>query len=105
MHLGQRYDSAATIGRTAVTVDLAVALDGSPGSRVPHAWVDGVSTLDLVGSTFCVFAAAPVTGLDVPVHMVDGWSYGTLLVRPDGFVAWRGEEGLAEALRRCTSGA
>ncbi|MEU4225837.1 hypothetical protein AB0F17_16205 [Nonomuraea sp. NPDC026600] len=31
-------------------------------------------------------------------------SRGTLLVRPDGFVAWRGEEGLAEALRRCTSG-
>lgn len=103
VHLGYRY--GATIGELPSTEDVALTLDGSPGSRLPHVWVGDRSTLDLVGSTFCVFAAAPVTGLDVPVHVVDGWSYGTLLVRPDGFVAWRGEEGLAEALRRCTSGA
>jgi hypothetical protein len=24
---------------------------------------------------------------DVPVHLVDGWAYGTVLVRPDGFVS------------------
>ncbi|WP_153264414.1 aromatic-ring hydroxylase C-terminal domain-containing protein [Nonomuraea phyllanthi] len=34
----------------------------------------------------------------MPVHVIEGRPYGTLLVRPDGFVAWRGEEGLAEAL-------
>ncbi|MBT2226662.1 FAD-dependent oxidoreductase [Nonomuraea sp. NEAU-A123] len=103
VHLGYRY--GATIDELPSTEDVTLTLDGSPGSRLPHVWVGERSTLDLVGSTFCVFAAEPVTGLDVPVHVVDGWPYGTLLVRPDGFVAWRGEEGLAEALRRCTSGA
>jgi 2-polyprenyl-6-methoxyphenol hydroxylase-like FAD-dependent oxidoreductase len=103
VHLGYRY--GATIDELPSTEDVALALDGSPGSRLPHVWVGERSTLDLVGSAFCVFAAEPVTGIDVPVHVVDGWPYGTLLVRPDGFVAWRGEEGLAEALRRCTSGA
>ncbi|MEV0349076.1 FAD-dependent monooxygenase [Nonomuraea sp. NPDC050680] len=103
VHLGYRY--GASVDELPSTEDVALTLDGSPGSRLPHVWVGERSTLDLVGSAFCVFAAEPVTGIDVPVHVVDGWPYGTLLVRPDGFVAWRGEEGLAEALRRCTSGA
>jgi hypothetical protein len=51
-------------------------------------WVaDGVSTLDLVGSQWCVFTADPGVEADVPVHLVDGWPYGTVLVRPDGFVS------------------
>ncbi|MEU7746708.1 FAD-dependent monooxygenase [Nonomuraea sp. NPDC049158] len=102
VHMGYRYGGAELPSTEDVTLDL----DGSPGSRLPHMWVaDGVSTLDLVGSQWCVLTADPGVAADVPVHVVDGWPYGTLLVRPDGFVAWRGEEGLAEALRRCTSGA
>jgi len=53
VHPGQRYDSAAVVDprpELPSTVDLAAALNGSPGSRVPHAWIDGVSTLDLVAS-------------------------------------------------------
>jgi 2-polyprenyl-6-methoxyphenol hydroxylase-like FAD-dependent oxidoreductase len=102
VHLGQRYDSAAVVGpRPALpsTVDLAVVLDGAPGSRVPHAWIDGVSTLDLVASRWTLLVgaegepwltAAAVTGL--PAHRVAvPWlpAEGALLVRPDGIVAMR----------------
>jgi hypothetical protein len=57
-----------------------------------------------------VFTATPVAGdLGVPVHVIADWPYGTLLVRPDGFVAWRGEDGppesAREAVRRCNAGA
>ncbi|MCD9877054.1 hypothetical protein LJ657_26150 [Streptomyces sp. NR30] len=79
------------------TVDLAVALDGSPGSRVPHAWADGVSTLDMVASRLTLLvgpagdrwlAAAADVGL--PAHRVCApWlsDAGALLVRPDAVVA------------------
>lgn len=102
VHLGQRYDSAAVIDprpELPSTVDLAVALDGSPGSRVPHAWVDGVSTLDLVASRWTVLvgvagdrwlAAAADVGL--PAHRVSApWlsDDGAVLVRPDAIVAMR----------------
>ena len=102
VHLGQRYDSAAVVDprpELPSTVDLAVALDGSPGSRVPHAWVDGVSTLDLVASRWTLLVdtagerwltAAAEVGL--PAHRVAvPWlpADGALLVRPDGIVAMR----------------
>ncbi|MEU1994203.1 FAD-dependent monooxygenase [Nocardia gamkensis] len=84
VHLGYRYGGAELPS----TEDVALDLDGSPGSRLPHMWVaDGVSTLDLVGSQWCVFTADPGVEADVPVHLVDGWPYGTVLVRPDGFVS------------------
>ncbi|MEW2179198.1 FAD-dependent monooxygenase [Streptomyces sp. NPDC005406] len=100
VHLGQRYHSAAVIGprpELPSTVDLV--LDGSPGSRVPHAWVDGVSTLDLVASRWTLLvgvaggtwlAAGAETGL--PAHRVAApWlpDEGALLVRPDAIVAMR----------------
>ncbi|MEV6426235.1 FAD-dependent monooxygenase [Nocardia sp. NPDC051463] len=84
VHMGYRYGGAELPS----TEDVALALDGSPGSRLPHMWVtDGVSTLDLVGSQWCVLTADPGVEADVPVHVVDGWPYGTVLVRPDGFVS------------------
>lgn len=103
VHLGYRYGSA--VEDLPSTEDVSLCLDGSPGSRVPHLWVGDRSTLDLVDGGFCVYAERPVPGLDVPVHVIDGWPYGTLPVRPDGFVAWRGEDGLADALRTYISGA
>jgi putative polyketide hydroxylase len=102
VHLGQRYDSAAVVDPRPdlpSTVDLAAALDGSPGSRVPHAWVDGVSTLDLVASRWTLLVdtagdrwltAAADVGL--PAHRVAvPWlpAEGAMLVRPDGIVAMR----------------
>ncbi len=102
VHLGQRYDSAAVVDprpELPSTVDLAVALDGSPGSRVPHAWVGGVSTLDLVASrwTLLVGAAdhrwlAAAADVGLPAHRVAApWlpDRGALLVRPDAIVALR----------------
>ncbi|MGC4938620.1 FAD-dependent monooxygenase [Kribbella sp. DT2] len=102
VHLGQRYDSDAVIDarpELPSTTDLAVVLDGSPGSRVPHAWIDGVSTLDLVASrwTLLVGAAgsrwlASAADLGVRGHRVSvPWlpDDGALLVRPDAIVALR----------------
>ncbi|MDQ0380635.1 FAD-dependent monooxygenase [Amycolatopsis thermophila] len=116
--MGYRYDSAAVIDAVVdmpSTEDVLLSLDGAAGSRLPHRWVSAaVSTLDLVRSRFTVFAAeadwAEVDwadaadkagarlGLTVGTALVadPGWpaqvglsAGGALLVRPDGFVAWR----------------
>jgi len=79
---------------------------GRPGFRAPHVPLDGErSTLDLFGREFVVLAArdgeswcAAARALSVDAHRieVEGFesAYGTgpagaVLVRPDGFVAWR----------------
>ncbi|MFI7129695.1 FAD-dependent monooxygenase [Nonomuraea sp. NPDC050153] len=85
-----------------------------PGRRFPHRWMDSAgpgrtSTLDLVGSRWTLFAgpgdprwraAATSLGIDPRFHALDAVDEA-VLVRPDGFVAWRGttEESLREALR------
>ncbi|MFJ9818095.1 FAD-dependent monooxygenase [Streptomyces sp. NPDC101151] len=125
VHLGYRYDSSAVVGADLTlpsTEDVRQDLDGSPGSRLPHLWVerDGerLSTLDLPGSRFTVLvgpsadgwyeagrALADSSGTGLRVYRMgrDGvqvpegrWLAlagtgpdGALLVRPDGFVAWR----------------
>jgi 2-polyprenyl-6-methoxyphenol hydroxylase-like FAD-dependent oxidoreductase len=116
VHLGYRYDSAAVLGAEPIPSlhDLARDLDGTPGSRVPHAWLerDGrrVSTLDLAGSDFALLGGPAARGwceaaerLGLPAfriaseadpsglwHLAAGvGDEGALLVRPDGFVAWR----------------
>lgn len=83
-----------------------------PGSRAPHAWLkDGRSTLDLFGRGFVLLrfgAAAPDAapldeaarrrGVPLKVVTVDQPEVAALyerrlaLVRPDGHVAWRGEQ-------------
>ncbi|WP_033220841.1 FAD-dependent monooxygenase [Kitasatospora phosalacinea] len=121
VQIGYRYDSAAVAGPVPAlpsTEDVALDLDGAPGSRLPHAWVaDGVSTLDLVGARFTLFTeagaedggswqrAADALGLPVhPVTLPQIPAGGALLARPDGFVAWRAEAGeqrhLGPVLRR-----
>lgn len=115
VHVGHRYDSAAVVDprpELPSTVDLALALDGSPGSRVPHAWVDGVSTLDLVASRWTLLvgadgdrwhAAATDTGL--PAHRVSApWlpDDGALLVRPDAVVAMRAMAAVPDPARLLT---
>lgn len=83
-----------------------------PGHRAPHIWLDPrTSTLDLFGSAFVALTdpagkpgldraadAAGATGVPLSTHAVDaaGWHDlygvgpgGVVLVRPDGYVAWR----------------
>jgi len=133
VHLGYRYDSSAVCGAQPAPSlhELARDLDGTPGSRVPHAWLERagrrLSTLDLAGPGFALLAGAAAEdwcasaravatrlGLDVKAFRIaaDGdaidpegtWSRtagvgdrGALLVRPDGFVAWRTQEPAAVA--------
>jgi hypothetical protein len=81
---------------------------GRPGTRAPHLWLDdGLSTLDLFGSNFVLLtgpqATDPLPDLKtkVNVHRITaagfGEAYGIapagcVLVRPDGFVAWRSDQ-------------
>jgi putative polyketide hydroxylase len=85
---------------------------GRPGHRAPHLWLGhGRSTLDLFGSSFVALTDPPgkraletaadalrVAGIPLVVHVIDaaGWHDlygvergGVVLVRPDGYVAWR----------------
>ena len=118
VHLGYRYDSPVLLGAEPMPSlhDLARDLDGTPGSRVPHAWLERegrrVSTLDLGGSGFALLGGPSAQGwcaaaerLGLPAfsiasepagdsgrawHLAAGvGDEGALLVRPDGFVAWR----------------
>ncbi|MEV0699850.1 FAD-dependent monooxygenase [Saccharopolyspora sp. NPDC050389] len=107
--MAHRYDSSAMIDpvvQVPSTEDVAASLDGAPGSRLPHRWLDGtsVSTLDLIKSRFTVLTgpegahwaeAAREIGLNA-VQLDEDWASsvnvdvdGALLVRPDGFIAWR----------------
>jgi putative polyketide hydroxylase len=71
VHLGARYDSSAIsrskepepdAGPAPSLFDLERNLDGAPGSRAPHAWLElegrRVSTLDLAGPGFALLAGA-----------------------------------------------
>jgi hypothetical protein len=81
-----------------------------PGARAPHAWIaEGKSTLDLFGRGFVLMraddadpsalvAAAKNRGVPLQVFEIQDSSIAKLyerklvLVRPDGHVAWRGDE-------------
>jgi putative polyketide hydroxylase len=100
-------------------------LRGQPGSRVPHVWLDGaerVSTVDLCRDRFVLLTrsaawheAALRVQARLPIPFVShrvgpGGDFtgdrfaaavgvgeaGALLVRPDGFVAWRSVEEAAD---------
>ncbi|MET9693195.1 FAD-dependent monooxygenase [Streptomyces sp. NPDC006514] len=113
VHLGQRYDSAAVVDpqpQLPSTVDLV--LDGSPGSRVPHAWIDGVSTLDLVASRWTLLVGVAgdhwltaAMAVALPAYRVAvPWlpDEGALLVRPDGIVAMRAMAAVTDPTRFLT---
>ena len=89
------------------------ALDGRPGTRLPHAWVEraGVrtSSLDLVDG-FTLLLGAQCEDVRAPEHVravrmgrdvhdtrtfvraARLGSRGAMLVRPDGFVVWRRDD-------------
>lgn len=115
--LGHAYDSAIVIDDHTGAPSLQDPIGdyvptGRPGHRAPHLWLDRArSTLDLFGSAFVALtdpvgaraldvsadtAHASRAPLDVHVIDVAGWHElygvergGVVLVRPDGYVAWR----------------
>ncbi len=111
---GYRYDSAAVLAESGAGAEVEDPRRPSwaPGTRVPHAWLDGdrdESTVDACASGFALLtggddawsrASAELErriGLPMTVRSVDpgtraSWGIepsGAVLVRPDGFVAWR----------------
>jgi 2-polyprenyl-6-methoxyphenol hydroxylase-like FAD-dependent oxidoreductase len=109
IELGHRYHSSAVIpapdenGRSHENPREA---KGKPGSRAPHIWLSpDVSTLDLFGSKFVLLTGGggvswvhAASTLPIDVHRLEQAEFpeaygiantGAVLVRPDGFVAWR----------------
>ena len=128
--VGYRYRSAAILSEDAVPpaqgeVELLepLELNGLPGSRVPHLWIERqgqrISTLDLFDGRFVLLTGAGETawneaaaavaarlGIELAAYRIGPdadllaleatWeaqlgisSEGAVLIRPDGFVAWR----------------
>jgi 2-polyprenyl-6-methoxyphenol hydroxylase-like FAD-dependent oxidoreductase len=114
VHLGYHYDGSTLI----VPDDMATPPRESasytptarPGHRAPHVWLDETrSTLDLFGRGFVLLvfdgadgvagiaAAAKAAGVPLAVRRIDNSTARALherrlvLVRPDGHVAWRGD--------------
>lgn len=116
VHLGYRYVDSPVIvadGTPEPPDDPSQVVPSSwPGSRVPHVWLaDGRSSLDLFGDGFVLLTASPAAagvdallaaarerGLPLRVECLEATVLGalqsaghSLLVRPDGHVAWRSE--------------
>jgi 2-polyprenyl-6-methoxyphenol hydroxylase-like FAD-dependent oxidoreductase len=127
MEIGQFYRSDAILGGRESSQPPCMHPDetkGHPGSRVPYAWLaDGYSTVDCPARGFTLLlgpeaqqwkwpsADVPLSSDVLPIetlHRFGIWTTGALLVRPDGFVAWRAEsdaEATPEAMRRVLSAA
>ena len=116
MDLGYTYESAAIVadGSDPPPVDDPVRdyiQNARPGARAPHLWLDtGRSTLDLYGEGMVVISGAAgepwiraarevAGGIPMTAHALQTRGRveqlygidpdGAVLVRPDGFVAWR----------------
>ncbi|GAA1420136.1 hypothetical protein GCM10009601_18050 [Streptomyces thermospinosisporus] len=137
--LGYRYPRGAVLGTDPASpvVPDALVLDGAPGSRAPHLWLERagerISTLDLyerhpvllssadAGFAWHTAAKQVAKELNAPLdsHRIghgaeadlvpegdQDWARahgvgedGAVLVRPDGFVAWRSEHRTPDPLR------
>jgi 2-polyprenyl-6-methoxyphenol hydroxylase-like FAD-dependent oxidoreductase len=115
VHLGYRYENSPIIvpdGSPAPTMESSTYTPTTrPGHRAPHAWIaPGHSTLDFFGRGFCLLRlggarsdaglftdAAKAAGMALTVIDLDDPAVGLLyeqdlvLVRPDGHIAWRGD--------------
>ena len=106
IELGHRYRSSAVIPEDdddGLLHEDPHKPSGRPGTRAPHVDLERGSTLDLFGRGFVVLTpsdawlrAAQAASLDAQLIEAPGFAtaYGTggdgaVLVRPDGFIAWR----------------
>jgi 2-polyprenyl-6-methoxyphenol hydroxylase-like FAD-dependent oxidoreductase len=113
-HLGYRYDSSPIVAHDGTPPPddppMVYTQTSRPGSRAPHVWLGkGRSTLDLFGrglvllrfdpgaDTAAIEAAARNRRVPLEVVTLDNaaareaYARPLVLVRPDGFVAWRGD--------------
>lgn len=116
VHLGYRYDGSPIVwpdGTPAPPLEsMTYTQTARPGARAPHVWLpDGRSTLDLFGRGFVLLrlsadapsgdalrAAAEQRGVPLQIVPLDSpdvlqaYQSCLVLVRPDGHVAWRGDQ-------------
>ena len=116
IELGYRYENSPICvadGTPAPALDHGLYVPSTwPGVRAPHVWLkDGRSTLDLFGKGFvllnlsntttntsAITEAANRVGLPLQIIKIDNskvreiYERNFVLVRPDGHVAWRGDE-------------
>ncbi|HTA47203.1 MAG TPA: FAD-dependent monooxygenase [Bryobacteraceae bacterium] len=109
IELGYCYDSAAIVGEGGPACGHENPRDskGRPGTRAPHVWLERnsqkVSTLDLFERNFVVLAGPEAPDLTAPgvdfyrigtSEFLSAYGIGTegaVMVRPDGFIAWRAQ--------------
>ncbi len=120
--LGYRYDPSPIVADDGTPPPRDSVMEyvqtSRPGSRAPHAWLgEGRSTVDLFGKGFALLAfggaagdagalsdAARQRGVPLAVTAIDDAAIAKLyerrlvLVRPDGMVAWRGDQPPADPL-------
>jgi len=106
--LGYQYASCAVIADGSQPPDTGLDLNGRPGTRAPHVWLDRghqrSSTLDLFGSGFVLLTAnnawldasrtlnTAIQAIEVNREVLTAYGVrpdGAVLIRPDGFVGWR----------------
>jgi aromatic ring hydroxylase-like protein len=120
IQLGYRYDGSPIVvpdGSPAPPDETATYIPTArPGHRAPHVFLaPGKSTIDFFGRGFVllrfgdassadpapIIAAAAARGVPLTVHHLDDaaalYERRLVLVRPDGHVAWRGDEAPADS--------
>jgi 2-polyprenyl-6-methoxyphenol hydroxylase-like FAD-dependent oxidoreductase len=120
IELGHRYRSPAVVAESDDDGSIHEnphEPSGRPGTRAPHVELDGGSTLDLFGRGFVVLSAAEpwcaaARSVRIDARRIDSAAFtkaygtgteGAVLVRPDGFIAWRARRAQDDGERELSS--